>query len=187
MHAEVLDFVTRALGHDEVTGKRVLEVGALDVNGSVRPYLTSLKPAEYIGTDRRRGRRVDVVCAAERLLDRFTPESFDVVVCVETLEHVQSWRVALFTMCQVLRRGGVLVLTTRSPGFPRHEHPDDHWRFEAGELRLAFRWWPQTTMEPDPSAPGVFVRAVKADQMPMARLDYARAERAPALADHQRR
>ena len=139
MHASVLDFVTRALGRDEVAGKRILEVGALDVNGSCRPYVTSLKPAEYIGTDRRRGKRVDVVVAADQLVRRFTPDSFDVVLCTETLEHVQNWRLAVWNMATVLRTDGLLVLTTRAPGFPRHDHPADYWRFSVEELRLLFR------------------------------------------------
>lgn len=182
MHPSASDFVIGALGREDVEGRTILEVGALDVNGSVRPYITSLKPASYTGTDRRRGRRVDRQVAAEKLLTVFAPQSFDVVVCVETLEHIAPWRVALWTMAQVLRRGGLLVLTTRSPGFPRHEHPDDHWRWTVQEMRTLFRWWPDTTVTPDPQYPGVFVRAVKACDLTLPMLDYVKAERAPVLA-----
>ena len=182
MHASVYDFVTRALGRDEVEGKRILEVGALDVNGSARPYVTSLKPAEYIGTDRRRGRRVDVVVSADQLVRRFAPDSFDVVLCTEVLEHVQDWRLAIWNMATVLRTGGLLVLTTRAPGFPRHDHPGDWWRFSVEELRLLFRWWPESWVSADPEAPGVFVQAVKARPLTFADIDYVKAERAPAEA-----
>jgi hypothetical protein len=51
------------------------------------------------------------------------------------LEHCFDWQGALFQMLHVLRPDGVLVLTTRSPGFPLHDHPADHWRFGKEELK----------------------------------------------------
>jgi SAM-dependent methyltransferase len=182
MHASVYDFVTRVLGRDEVEGKRVLEVGALDVNGSVRPYVTSLRPAEYVGTDRRRGRRVDVVVNATRLIDRFGCDRFDVVLCLETLEHIQQWRIALWCMLAVLRTGGTFVLTTRSPGFPRHEHPDDWWRWDPGEFSDFLFTWGDGVLIPDPEAPGLLLSIVKHRALRFDELDRIHATPAPYAA-----
>ena len=45
---------------------------------------------------------------AERLLDYFGHESFDVVICTETLEHIMDWRSAINNMKGVLKRGGYI-------------------------------------------------------------------------------
>jgi glycosyltransferase involved in cell wall biosynthesis len=62
----------------------------------------------------------------------------------------------------VLRPGGVLVLTTRSPGFAWH-HPPDRWRFtqQAFEQLLAMYHLDRVVLMDDPEYPGVFVKARK--------------------------
>lgn len=179
MHQSPYDFVTRVLGREEVEGKRVLEVGALDVNGSVRPYVTSLKPAEYIGTDRRKGRRVDRVIPAACLIEVYGCDAFDLVLCLETMEHIAQWRVALFNMLSVLRTGGLYVMTTRSDGFPRHEHPDDHWRWDLREFGYLGRFGDVLELSDDPAAPGLFLVWRKRSAVPIAELDEIRATAAP--------
>ena len=47
---------------DSFKGKRVLEVGSLDINGSVRGYF---QDCEYIGLDVGPGPGVDVVCGGQ--------------------------------------------------------------------------------------------------------------------------
>lgn len=179
MHPSVYDFVTRVLGREEVEGRRILEVGALDVNGSVRPYVTSLKPREYVGVDMRAGRRVDQVIVAERLISVLGCQGFDVVLCLETLEHVQPWRLAIFNMAAQLRDGGRFVLTTRSPGYPRHEHPNDFWRFDWDQLRHLFSPWQLVCQAVDPAGPGVFVARDKVGELTMRWIDTTHATRAP--------
>jgi hypothetical protein len=158
MHNSVLEFVRSVLVPTEVRGKRVLEVGAFDVNGSVRPHIEALGPSLYLGTDMRPGPRVDLVVAAEALLNQFGPEAFDLVISTEMLEHARLWRVALANMMQVTAGAGVLILTTRSAGFPRHGFPEDWWRFELEDMRQIFAAW-EPWVESDPLMPGVFVKA----------------------------
>lgn len=56
------------LSREEVLGKRVIEVGSYDVNGSL-PYIAELLgPAAYIGVDVVKGPGVDIVCSAENLV-----------------------------------------------------------------------------------------------------------------------
>ncbi len=111
----------------------VLEVGSRNVNGSVRDILAPLV-SRYVGCDLEAGDGVDVVADATRLTDVFPPESFDVVISTEMLEHVPDWPAAWAQMMGVLRPGGLLVLSTRSPGFPLHDYPGDFWRFTAQDM-----------------------------------------------------
>ncbi len=134
----VMEFGWKHLTKDEVVGKRVLEVGSYDVNGSLRGQVLALDPADYLGVDMREGPGVDEVCNAGELLDRYGPESFDVVISTEMLEHVEDWPLALHNLKGVLRTGGVLLLTTCTPGFPKHDYPGDFWRFTGEDMERIF-------------------------------------------------
>ena len=117
-----------------VTGARVLEVGSYDINGSVRPYVESLKPAIYIGVDISDGPSVDVVVDCEDLTAVVGDRSWDVVICTEMLEHVPNWRTCMRELVSAVSPGGYLLLTTRSPGFPYHGFPGDYWRFTRQQM-----------------------------------------------------
>lgn len=156
-----LAFAAAALSEAEIRGRRVLEVGAQDVNGSVRRIVASRGPASYVGVDRVPGPGVDRVCGVERLVETFGAGAFDLVISTEMLEHVRDWRTAVRQMKDVLAPGGLLLLTTRAPGFPYHGYPEDFWRFEPDEIRRAFAGFEPIHLEPDPSEPGVFLTARK--------------------------
>ena len=138
---EVLEFVAAQLEADEVAGRRVLEVGARvvqDPSLSSRHHVTSLGPSEYLGVDAEAGIGVDEICWAEDIVGRFGEQSFDVVIATELLEHVADWRPVVENLKQVLHDGGVLVVTTRSEGFPYHAWPHDHWRYSIDDFRQIF-------------------------------------------------
>jgi SAM-dependent methyltransferase len=157
----VTEFVRERLNRTDVAGRSVLEVGSLDVNGSVRPEIESLKPAMYLGVDIVSGARVDEICDVRHLVDHYGNESFDVVVSTELLEHVRDWKGAINNMKRVLRPGGILVVTTRSLGFPLHGYPWDYWRYEPDDLAAIFSDFDDVEMERDPESPGVFIKARK--------------------------
>lgn len=161
MHRTVFLFVQDHLLSSDVAGKRVLEVGSLDVNGSVRGIATAFEPAEYIGVDMRSGPKVDRVCDATELVVTFGAERFDVVLSTEMLEHAEDWRSAVSNMKRVLTPGGLLLITTRSPGFPQHDHPGDYWRFTRQDALEIFADMCGVVVEEDSMAPGVFVYAQK--------------------------
>lgn len=165
MHASAYAFAVAALGPAEVTGRTVIEAGSLNVNGSVRPHVEDLQPSLYIGTDMRAGPGVDMVCAAEALPGRLGDLQADTVISTEMLEHAEEWQGALDGMIRVLKPGGVLVLTTRGPGFPRHDHPGDFWRFPVPVMRkllsAAHLQVRICVPDSDPASPGVFAVAVK--------------------------
>jgi SAM-dependent methyltransferase/predicted O-methyltransferase YrrM len=170
------------LGREDVAGKEVLEVGALEVNASLRPDVEALGPKKYLGVDLWLGPGVDEICAAERLAERFGPDSFDVVIATEVLEHIDDWRAAVHSMKTVLRPGGVALLTTRSPGFPYHGYPADYWRFDPELMGRVFADFEVDALAPDPTRPGVFLKAKKRAQwtpVDLSALEPAAVERPP--------
>jgi Sulfotransferase family/Methyltransferase domain len=157
----VLSFVAESLPAARVRGARLLEVGALDVNGSPREQLSALAPELYLGVDLRPGPGVDLVCPVQDAPSLLGPASFDAVICTEVLEHIEDWRQAVSAMKELLRPGGTLVITTRSPGFPLHDFPHDHWRFTLDDLAATFADLDDVAIEDDPMAPGVFARGAR--------------------------
>jgi SAM-dependent methyltransferase len=109
------------------SANHVLEVGSLDVNGSVRPLFTGV--ASYLGVDALDGAGVDLVLDAHQLTSKFEKASFDVVVSTEMLEHDSEFWNSLAMMGEVLKPGGHLLLTARGNGFWIHNYPHDYFRF----------------------------------------------------------
>ena len=165
MHPSAYEFATTALSEADVKDKRVLEVGAFNYNGTARHVITALGPGRYLSTDAQPGPGVDLVCPAERLPETLGEATADVVITTEMLEHAGAWRAAVTGIVRVLAPGGVLLLTTRGPGFPYHPHPEDHWRFTVAQMASIaaacgldiIRCEP----DPDPASPGVFLLAAK--------------------------
>lgn len=160
-----MEFVCSRLGSAQIADKHVLEIGSQDVNGSVRPHVMSFDPASYVGIDFAPGDGVDVVCDACSVVDRFGEKSVDVVISTEMLEHASDWRCAVSNMKRCLRPGGLLLLTTRSIGFPLHAFPHDYWRFQVVDMRrmLADMAIYEIIPDPDPGTPGVFAVVRKPD------------------------
>jgi len=154
-------FGARNLTREEVEGKRVIEVGSYDVNGSLRPIIELLKPAEYIGVDIRKGPGVDIICNAENLVERFGKETFDIVISTELLEHIRNWKKAISNIKNVCKPGGIILITTRSYGFPYHPCPYDFWRYELEDMKYIFSDCEILALEKDPQEPGVFIKVRK--------------------------
>lgn len=159
MHSSVLQFVSKIATPARIRGKAVLEVGSFNVNGSARDIIQPLNPAKYHGVDlATQPLYVDEVLDASELIQRFGPESFDVVISTEMLEHAEDWQAAVLNMRSVLKPGGLLILTARGPGFPLHCHPHDHWRFSTDDIAAEFLDFATLYLCDDtsPSHPGFF-------------------------------
>jgi SAM-dependent methyltransferase len=158
-HAECLEFGRSVITRGEVEGKDLLEVGARDVNGSLRTFIESFGPRSYLGVDIEPGPGVDEVCDANDLVDRYGSERFDGVLCTEVLEHVRDWPLVCSNLKRVVRPGGFLLVTTRSKGFHYHAYPYDLWRYEVDDARVIFGDLTIERLEPDPGPPGIFLKA----------------------------
>lgn len=82
----------------------VLEVGSLDINGSVRDLFSATR---YVGVDLGEGAGVDVVGRGEDLW--FADGEFDVCISAECFEHNPEW---LATFDEMVRVAGQLVIMT---------------------------------------------------------------------------
>jgi len=158
MHESVRSFVmhnTRKLGDDA----RILDVGSMDVNGTVRDLFGS---RHYTGVDHEEGPGVDLVMSSHELTEMFDAGSFDLVLCLEMLEHDPNPWVTCRQIAAVTAPGGTLVLTTRAPGFPEHNRPD-LWRFMRDGIRAMLDGAGLTLvkLEPDPQVAGWFAVATR--------------------------
>jgi len=179
MHTSVHEFALRTITREDIADRSVLEVGARNINGTLRPYIESLGASTYTGTDKHPGPGVDTVINAADLADYYGDESFDVVICTETLEHIENVPAAMRSMKRVLRTGGLLIITARSPGFPRHDYPEDYWRFTLEHGMNLVNDMFLERMEDDHQDPGFFLRARKPEGFRELPLPVEWAEEAP--------
>jgi SAM-dependent methyltransferase len=164
MHGSVIEFI-RTIPPERTKGKYVLEIGSRSINGTPRSVIMDMNPRIYMGIDMMEGEGVDLVLNAEKLLTRFKKNCADIVISTEMLEHVENWPKIVWQMKAVTNIGGLLVITARSPGFPRHKHPNDYWRFTKEDFELIFSDMEILTLEDDPQTPGVFMIAEKYEEI----------------------
>lgn len=148
------------LKRKEIEGKRVIEVGSRDVNGSIRPLIESYNPQDYIGVDIIKGPGVDAICLAENLVSEFGEQSFDVVISTELLEHVRDWKLVIHNIKHICKTDGIILLTTRSYGFSYHGYPNDFWRYEIEDMKYIFQDCNIQKVDKDIQK-GVFIKIVK--------------------------
>lgn len=61
-------------------------------------------------------------------------EEFDIILCLNVLEHVYDYETAISNMHRALKKGGTLIIAV--PAFyPLHDEPHDYWRFTEHSLR----------------------------------------------------
>ncbi|MBU0502973.1 MAG: class I SAM-dependent methyltransferase [Candidatus Omnitrophota bacterium] len=162
MTGDCILFAAINLGSQEIYGKRVLEVGSYNVNGSIRPLIEKYNPKEYIGVDISEGPGVDIKCDVTSLISRFGENSFELVVSTELLEHVREWRQAIHNMKTVCKPGGTILITTCSIGFAYHGFPYDYWRYELKDMEYIFGDFKIENLE-KANYKGAFIKCVKPD------------------------
>lgn len=95
--------------------KKVLEVGSLDINGSVRDFFDR---CEYTGLDVGPGPGVDVVCGGQ---EYDAPDaSFDVVCSFEAMEHNPYWKETFANMLRMAKPGALVLMSCATYGRPEH-------------------------------------------------------------------
>lgn len=94
---------------------KVLEIGSLDINGSVRSFFEG---CDYTGIDLEEGPGVDVVCQGQDFQSE--PQSFDVVCSLECFEHNPYWIDTFVNMMRHCKPGGLIFFTCATTGRPEH-------------------------------------------------------------------
>jgi SAM-dependent methyltransferase len=122
----------------------VVEVGSLNVNGRARDYVPR-DWRSWIGIDLHAGPGVDIVGDA---IDVLTPDSCDIIVSAEVLEHCPDWVELVWSMVTAVRPGGSILITCAGTGRPEHGadggsvKPGEHYRNVTGtELCAALPEW----------------------------------------------
>jgi len=98
---------------DAFTGVEVIEIGSLNINGTIRDFFDANK---YVGVDVAEGKDVDVVCAGENL--DYPDSSFDVAVSAECFEHNPEWVATFRNMWRISKR--YVIMTCASDGRAEH-------------------------------------------------------------------
>jgi SAM-dependent methyltransferase len=112
--------------------KNVLEIGSLDINGSISKYFWG---GQYVGVDLIAGKGVDLIgdITSDTIEDKICWTKhilqFDTVISCEMLEHCERWDKALKNMYSLLKSKGLLILTCAAPDREEHgtesNHPDN--------------------------------------------------------------
>jgi len=138
------------------TDEGVLEIGALNINGTARDQVRS---NAYIGVDEVAGNGVDIVCDARAT--KFE-RRFGCIVCTSVLEHTPHWREVLRHNLQWLIPGGVLLLGWGAEGNVRHDPEPwaavpvgDVLEYLADRLAIVDACWERTRYKAEPS-PGFY-------------------------------
>ena len=112
---------------------RVLEIGSLDINGSVRSLFDT---ANYVGVDVGEGPGVDLVRQGQ-LVD-YPTASLDAVISCECLEHNPFWVETVSNMFRMAKPGGLVVISCATTG--RAEHGTTRTSTEDSPLSIGIGW-----------------------------------------------
>jgi len=133
----------------EAEGSRAAGLRVLDVGCGVKPYLPFFAGArEYVGVDVVPTEHADVVGTAEQL--PLADGAYDVVLCIQVLEHVDDPTRAIRELHRVTRPGGRVLLSTHGTQV-FHPTPNDHWRWTHTGLERLFATsatWRSVTVTP---------------------------------------
>jgi len=118
---------------DHFNKKQVLEVGSLNINGTVRDFFTG---CDYIGLDVAEGKGVDLVCEGQKF--DAPSESFDVAISCECFEHNPEWVATFRNMYRITRTGGLIIMTCATTG--RAEHGTTRTTPQDSPLTIGLGW-----------------------------------------------
>lgn len=117
-HIQQRDFIQKTKDHfpEFFDACKVLEVGSLNINGTVRDFFSNNR--SYLGIDLIKGKDVDMIVSGSDFND---PEgTYDTTISTECFEHDRHWDATFRNMHRMTRKGGILIFTCASDG--RHEH-----------------------------------------------------------------
>lgn len=115
---------------------RVVDIGAQDVNGSLRSVCPPT--LRYTGVDFVAGKGVDVVLDDPYRLP-FPDATFDVALSSSCFEHSEFFWLLFLEIMRVLKPAGLFYLNVPANG-PYHRYPVDCWRFYPDSAEALVRW-----------------------------------------------
>lgn len=157
MNTAVMDFCNKYITEKIVKNQVVMEIGSRNINGIAGLLTKKFDPQRYIGVDIIKDENVDLVLDAALLDKHFPNETFDFIFNTELMEHVVEWKKVISNTKNLLKKGGHLLITTRSKGFNYHACPHDYWRYELEDFKYIFSDMEIIALEKDPESPGVFI------------------------------
>ena len=101
-------------------GSKVLEIGSLDINGSVRDLFEN---CDYLGIDVGQGEGVDLVCEGQKYMIDRKPDQlrkYDIVLSTECFEHNPFWLQTFLNMIRLTKSKGLTFFTCATDGRPEH-------------------------------------------------------------------
>lgn len=116
----------------------ILDVGAYDVNGSLRPIFQT-EHWTYTGLDVSPGPNVDLVPKDPYQWTEIADASYDAVVSASCFEHCEFFWLTIREIARVLKPCGLLWLAAPSGGY-EHRHPVDCYRFQPDGFRALAKW-----------------------------------------------
>jgi hypothetical protein len=164
MRQNIRDFV-EILAKEFDLMEPIIEIGSFQV--PQQEELANLRPIfpekKFIGCDMRSGKGVDRIENVECL--SLNDESVGTVLILDTLEHVENCFTALDEIYRVLKKDGIVIMTSVMD-FPIHDYPSDYWRFTPEAFKLLLNKFPIKIvgMQGNPNHPHtVFAIGIKSD------------------------
>jgi len=112
---------------------KVLEVGSLDINGSMRSHFFN---CDYTGIDVGEGTGVDIVAEGQNY--NSPDETYDVCASGECFEHNPYWAETFANMVRMCKSEGLVFFTCATTG--RKEHGTSRTDVESSPLTIGKGW-----------------------------------------------
>lgn len=119
-------------------GKRVLDIGSYNVNGSYRTLFDNID-IEYVGLDIEEGPNVDVVADKLYSWDILQDESFDYIISGQAFEHIEYPWLTMKEIYKKLKKEGIVCIIAPN-GLLEHRYPVDCYRYYADGMRALAKW-----------------------------------------------
>lgn len=134
-HADQFEFIRLVKQHFPTffEGTSVLEIGSLDINGSVRKFFSGTR---YTGVDVGPGPGVDEVGQGQ--LVGYPSHTFDVVISCECMEHNPFWVETVANMFRMAKPGGLVIVSCATTG--RREHGTTRTSTFGSPLSVGIGW-----------------------------------------------
>ena len=129
----------------ETRNKKILELGSGKLHKG--NYYYSVKDIfdasnEFIQSDIKKEYGHRIVDATSMKFEN----EFDVVLCMNLLEHVYDFQMVIDNIYDALNKNGLIVILV--PAFyPLHDEPHDYWRFTEHSLRKLLNRFSLTRLE----------------------------------------